>query len=66
MTGFCYPIGTRVRLASGGPDMLVVDMHPADAAVTCAWLNGRQVGEYRFPSLCLDIIRRHHDLSGKP
>ena len=60
MSRFCYPIGTRVRLASGGPEMLVVEMHPADGDVTCAWRNGARQDEHRFPSLCLDIVRRYH------
>jgi uncharacterized protein YodC (DUF2158 family) len=50
------PLGTRVRLASGGPVMLVVDIHPETMSVTCAWHGGEAV----FPVVCLDVIRRHH------
>lgn len=52
------PIGTRVRLASGGPVMLVVDIHPELMAVTVAW----QYGEAIFPIVCLDIVRTIHHL----
>lgn len=52
------PIGTRVRLASGGPVMLVVDVHPMTMEVTCAWPDG----EHRFRIVCLDVVRRHHEL----
>jgi uncharacterized protein YodC (DUF2158 family) len=52
------PIGTRMRLASGGPIMITVENLPG-CKVTCAWLgsNGRAV-EGDFPIVCLDVIRR--------
>lgn len=39
--------GDRVRLASGGPVMLVADLAGDD--VTCAWEGGEAV----FPAVCL-------------
>ena len=54
------PIGTRVRLASGGPLMVVVENLPPDddgmAIVRCAWENG----EHDFPIVCLDVVRHMH------
>lgn len=50
------PIGTRVRLASGGPEMLVVDLDPVRWRVLAAW-NG---GEAWFLVVCLDVIRAFH------
>lgn len=50
---FCYPLGSRVRLASGGPAMLVVDLHPVHGAVTVAM--GSE--EITLPSVCLDLVR---------
>jgi hypothetical protein len=50
------PIGTRVRLASGGPDMLVVDLDSVRWCALAAW----DGGEAWFPVVCLDVIRRHH------
>lgn len=57
-----YPIGTRVRLKSGGPVMVVVDgkflrgvsgMRGFESA-TCAWRNENgNVSEYAFPVECL-------------
>lgn len=38
---FVYPIGTRVRLASGGPEMIVVDLDEDRANVLCAWRRDR-------------------------
>jgi uncharacterized protein YodC (DUF2158 family) len=54
------PIGTRVRLASGGPVMLIVENLPG-CRVTCAWTgqDGRPI-EDDFLVVCLDIIRRTH------
>jgi uncharacterized protein YodC (DUF2158 family) len=54
------PIGTRVRLASGGPVMLIIENLPG-CKVTCAWIgvNGVPV-EGVFLVVCLDIIRRTH------
>ena len=59
---FTYPIGTRVRLASGGPDMTVVDLDDIKARVLCAWRDGEAVRESWFPSITLDIIRNYHDI----
>ncbi len=50
------PIGTRVRLASGGPVMLVVDLDPVNFQVMCAWKGG----EAWFRVVTLDVIRRKH------
>ena len=60
MTMFAYPIGTKVRLASGGPEMLAVDIDPASARTRCAWLTESGAREAWFPSICLDIVRRVH------
>ncbi|MEM7528856.1 MAG: hypothetical protein AAF416_14460 [Pseudomonadota bacterium] len=51
------PIGTRVRLASGGPVMLVVDVKDA-FTVTCAWPGG----EGDFSVVCLDVVRNRRVL----
>lgn len=50
------PIGTKVRLASGGPEMLVVDLRPATFEVLCAWADG----EEWFKVVCLDVVRTFH------
>ena len=60
MAGVFFPIGTKVRLASGGPEMLVVDVDVAGAKATCAWATGHSVGEHTFPTVCLDLVRRFH------
>ena len=49
-------IGTRVRLASGGPTMLVTDLDPQAWRVMCSW----DGGEGWFSVVCLDVIRRKH------
>jgi uncharacterized protein YodC (DUF2158 family) len=54
------PIGTKVRLASGGPEMLVLDMDE-NGQVLCAW--GRTEDEERwFPTVIVDVIRKIHTL----
>lgn len=50
------PIGTRVRLASGGPEMIVMDFHPETWRVLCGWSGG----EAWFLVVCLDVIRSFH------
>lgn len=53
------PIGTRVRLASGGPVMVIVDNAKlADGLVTCAW----EGGEDEFRLVVLDVVRSIHHL----
>lgn len=47
------PIGTKVRLASGGPEMIVVDLRPGTLEVLCAWPDG----EAWFKVVCLDVVR---------
>lgn len=51
------PIGTRVRLASGGPEMLIVDLDGERMQVLCAW--GPR-SEMWLPVVCVDVIRRFH------
>jgi uncharacterized protein YodC (DUF2158 family) len=48
-----YEVGARVRLNSGGPEMLVVDLAES-AAVVVSWRdrNGR-VHERTFPNQCV-------------
>lgn len=55
------PIGTKVRLASGGPEMLVVDLDRIAWSVLCAWRSDDGTeGEAWFPVVCLDVIRTVH------
>jgi hypothetical protein len=42
-------IGQRVRLNSGGPEMLVVDVGYGNRMVTAAWAKG----EITVPAVCL-------------
>lgn len=60
MGGVFYPVGTKVRLASGGPEMIVVDIDPRAAKATCAWRSGNRAEEYQFPTVCLDLVRSFH------
>jgi len=55
------PIGTKVRLASGGPEMVVVDIDISTMRVCCAWRSSIDASESDcwFPIVCLDVIRRH-------
>jgi uncharacterized protein YodC (DUF2158 family) len=54
------PIGTRVRLASGGPVMLVTAWDEDNREyVFCEWGDG-QVERYRI--VVLDVVRNHHGL----
>lgn len=46
--GTLYTIGERVRLRSGGPEMLIVDMDPARSSVIAAWKSGDAVSERSF------------------
>ena len=50
------PIGTKCRLASGGPEMLVIDIEEGGYKVLCSW----GYGEKWFPTVCLNVIRQHH------
>lgn len=50
------PIGTKVRLASGGPLMLVVDNNRDNFSVLAAW----DGGEDWFQVVCLDVVRNVH------
>ncbi len=53
------PIGTRVRLASGGPIMIVVANDLPDREyVTCAWDGGKQEADFRI--VTLDVVRQRH------
>jgi len=51
------PIGTKVRLASGGPVMLVTDLD--GPRIYCEW--GPNQGMW-LPTVCVDVIRNHHVL----
>lgn len=46
--GFAYPLGARVRLKSGGTEMLVVDLDPERSELIAAWKNGDAVSEATF------------------
>lgn len=50
-------IGARVRLRSGGPPSLVVDLHDEDH-VTIAWrcADGQSIRELKLPAICLTKI----------
>lgn len=45
-------IGMAVRLASGGPGMIVVDLAPG-RDITAAWRSGGVAVEHAFPAACL-------------
>jgi uncharacterized protein YodC (DUF2158 family) len=47
-------LGDRVRLNSGGPESLVVDV---GEQVTIAWQDGSATREYRLPRACLHRVR---------
>lgn len=62
-------IGDVVRLRSGGPDMIVVDIDsdPCSerlrriegeeyATVTVSWPVGSDINEWRVPARCVDLI----------
>ncbi len=48
-------IGQLVVLNSGGPDMLVVDVHD-DGMLTCAWQDGNDISEHTFNPMCLRFV----------
>ncbi len=50
-------IGQKVRLASGGPEMIVVDIEVNTLHCLCSWKNNGKIEESWFPIVCLDIIR---------
>lgn len=47
-------LGDVVRLNSGGPASLVVDI--TEASVVVAWRDGGDVVEYRFPTPCVHRV----------
>jgi len=53
VTRHFYILGERVRLRTGGPEMLVVDMDPRRSHLIAAWKNGDAVceGEFEISSL---------------
>jgi uncharacterized protein YodC (DUF2158 family) len=59
---FVYPVGTQVELASGSPILTVVDVDVNTSTVIVAWYDGDEVQEQEFPSVCLNIHRKHHFL----
>lgn len=59
------PIGTRVRLASGGTVMLVTGTDPLNGRVLCEWQNDDgSIGAAWLPIVVLDVVRRHHVIDG--
>ena len=46
--GTIHPIGARVRLKSGGPEMLVVDLDTERSTRIAAWKDGAAVSEHEF------------------
>lgn len=46
--GTLHPIGSRVRLNSDGPDMLIVDLDPERSTAVAAWKDGDAVSEREF------------------
>jgi uncharacterized protein YodC (DUF2158 family) len=60
---FVYPVGTQVELASGSPVLTVVDVDVNTSSVTVAWKDEHgEVEEKIFPSVCLNLHRKHHHL----
>ena len=58
---FVYPIGTRLKLASGSPMLVVVDNDKNLSTVTVSWVDDEGVEqEVQLPSVCFDIFRRTH------
>ncbi|WP_316227875.1 MULTISPECIES: hypothetical protein [unclassified Bradyrhizobium] len=57
MSNFAFPVGTKVRLASGGPEMLIVDIDHVRGQYLCAWKCGQGVSEEWFIPLTLDVVR---------
>ncbi|WP_041358095.1 YodC family protein [Nitrobacter hamburgensis] len=57
-TKFALPIGTSVRLGSGGPEMLIVDYDLAKGSYLCEWKRSNGgIEQSNFPPIVLDIIR---------
>lgn len=67
MSGVFYPIGTRVKLASGSCEMLVVDVIPNEEKAVVSWNYGGVVREDILPTVCLDLVRDRYvvDESGR-
>lgn len=57
MTKFAFPIGTKVRLASGGPEMLIVDLDQETGRYLCSWKHDAVVSEDWFVPITLDVVR---------
>lgn len=58
---FVYPIGTKLKLASGSPELVVVDNNREHSTVTVSWYDDDNVEqELELPSVCFDIFRRTH------
>lgn len=55
--GTCYVIGERVRLRSGGPTMLVVDMDPRRSYLIAAWKEGNAVSERHYEVASLEAVQ---------
>jgi uncharacterized protein YodC (DUF2158 family) len=54
--GTLHPIGSRVRLKDGGPDMLIVDLDPVRREVVAAWRDGTAVSERTFRSDSIEPV----------
>jgi uncharacterized protein YodC (DUF2158 family) len=57
VTKFAFPIGTKVRLANGGPEMLIVDLDHETGRYLCSWSLGMGVSEDWFVPITLDVLR---------
>jgi uncharacterized protein YodC (DUF2158 family) len=49
-----YWVGDVVRLRSGGPNMLVVDVDVEGTFCVVSWLDGAKAVEMDVPSICLE------------
>lgn len=58
MPGFIYPIGFRVRLATGSPVLTVVDVHPEVSEITVEWPGADE--PLRAKTGLFDFDRRAH------
>jgi uncharacterized protein YodC (DUF2158 family) len=50
-------VGDVVRLNSGGPELIVTEVH--EKAVRVAWWNGNEIDAHIFPVQCVMKAARH-------
>ena len=50
-----YPVGTNVRLKSGGPDMTVKSVPTATSAYYCQWFAGKKLEQGAFAEATLEL-----------